>query len=155
MKVGGRNVSEYIKHELINTHHQEDNTTLNHIVEDIKRRHCHVTPWGADPRDDDWSPEQQYTLPDNTSISLTDLARDSTEILFSTRDEDTGMNIADSLCRSVVRSSIHNQGYSSHAMWDNMVLYGGTSLIGGLQDRLHVEFRIQSDPGKLFCRHSL
>ena len=148
VKVGGRHVSERIKKELMATHNMENNSTLDETVEDIKRKHCSVSGWGSDCHVT--SSDTLYVLPDNTTISLSsEMLRDSAEILFSARDEENGLTLVEALCRSVLRSVIQH-GYSSSMMWDNMVLYGGTSLIRGLDGRINQDVFMISDPGKLF-----
>ena len=58
------------------------------------------------------------------------------------------VGLAEALCNTVLKADADYR----HIFWSNMMVYGGSSLIQGLHDRLYMEVVMQSDPGNVRMR---
>lgn len=134
----GRDVTEYLMELLAKKGYKLSTSSHREVVREIKEKHCYVAMdfdfemFEAEQKDQ----QTEYTLPDGRKISLSTERFLCPEILFKPSligSEECGI---DHLVKeSIMKCDIDVR----RSLCDNIILSGGTTMLKGLKERLHVE----------------
>ncbi|XP_004713123.1 actin-related protein T1-like [Echinops telfairi] len=145
LNVSGNDLTEYLTWILLTRGYNHYSSINKAVVEDIKEKLCYVAlDPGKEPKQSRGKPQKEYRLPDGNVICLGDQLYQVPEALFTPSQMDfRSPGIPEMIVNSIMKCDTDIQS----ALFKDIVLSGGTTLLSGFKERLFKELKPTAEQG--------